>query len=342
MWPFSKKKHSLLDSGLLQGMTDFHCHILPGVDDGVQTMDEALHTLQELEKLGIRELWLTPHIMEDYPNTPADLRRRFDDLNALIGRPEGATLAVRETGRPEGSTLAVREIGRPKGATLAVREIGRPEGSTLAVRECSSTNVQCSNRTAEGLRLARPRNRTAQRDYARCARMFNSQCSMFNGQLTLHLAAEHMLDSLFSQRLAKNEVLPISLDKDSSHPLPTSSPLLLVETSYFNPPMNLYDQLDEITHCGYTPLLAHPERYTYMHSSDYRRLHEMGVLFQLNLLSLCGAYGGDALHKSRHLLSEGLYTCYGTDLHNLDDFLGYASDRCLTDMNIDAVYALHV
>ena len=251
MWPFSKKKHSLLDSGLLQGMTDFHCHILPGVDDGVQTMDEALHTLQELEKLGIQELWLTPHIMEDYPNTPADLRRRFDDLNV----------------------------------------------------QCSILNVQCFP--------------------------------------TLHLAAEHMLDSLFSQCLAKNEVLPISLDKDSSHPLPTSSPLLLVETSYFNPPMNLYDQLDEITHCGYTPLLAHPERYTYMHTSDYRRLHEMGVLFQLNLLSLCGAYGGDALHKSRHLLSEGLYTCYGTDLHNLDDFLGYASDRCLKPEEVSKIKGLN-
>ena len=285
MWPFSKKKHSLLDSGLLQGMTDLHCHILPGVDDGVQIMDEALHTLQELEKLGIRELWLTPHIMEDYPNTPADLRRRFDDLNALIGRPEGATLAV--------------------------REIGRPEGTTLAMQECSPT---------------------------------------------LHLAAEHMLDSLFSQRLAKNEVLPISLDKDSSHsltlspshpshplpfspshPLISSSPLLLVETSYFNPPMNLYDQLEDIAHHGYTPLLAHPERYTYMHTSDYHRLRDMGVEFQLNLLSLTGAYGGEALHKSRHLLSEGLYTCYGTDLHNLDDFLGYASDRCLRTEEITKI-----
>ena len=37
---FGKKK--ILKSGLLEGMTDIHCHLLPAVDDGAENKDEAL------------------------------------------------------------------------------------------------------------------------------------------------------------------------------------------------------------------------------------------------------------------------------------------------------------
>lgn len=79
MWPF-KKKCSLADSGILQEFTDWHSHILPGVDDGVQTMSEALEILALYERLGIRAVWLTPHVMEDIPNTTAHLKERFEEL----------------------------------------------------------------------------------------------------------------------------------------------------------------------------------------------------------------------------------------------------------------------
>lgn len=81
MWPF-RKKITLEESGFLNGFTDWHSHILPGVDDGVQTMEEALRILAEYERLGVKEVWLTPHIMEDIPNTTEGLRERFSDLQA--------------------------------------------------------------------------------------------------------------------------------------------------------------------------------------------------------------------------------------------------------------------
>jgi len=79
---FGKKPKPLYESGLLKGMTDVHCHLLPGVDDGVQHMKETLEILARYEELGIVEVWCTPHIMEDVPNRPEDLRRRFEELCA--------------------------------------------------------------------------------------------------------------------------------------------------------------------------------------------------------------------------------------------------------------------
>ena len=44
------------DSGILSGFTDWHSHILPGVDDGVQTMDEALEILRMYAELGVKSV----------------------------------------------------------------------------------------------------------------------------------------------------------------------------------------------------------------------------------------------------------------------------------------------
>lgn len=79
MWPFSSKR-SIADSGLLDGFTDWHCHLLPGVDDGVKQLDETLELLTRYEQLGVRGVWLTPHTMEEMPNTPDGLREQFDAL----------------------------------------------------------------------------------------------------------------------------------------------------------------------------------------------------------------------------------------------------------------------
>ena len=88
MW--LRKRQTLEESGFFRGFTDWHCHILPGVDDGVQTMDETLQILAEYERLGVKgvkEVWLTPHIMEDIPNTTEKLRERFAELKASYQGP---------------------------------------------------------------------------------------------------------------------------------------------------------------------------------------------------------------------------------------------------------------
>lgn len=185
MWFFPKRR-SLRESGIFQGFTEWHCHLLPGVDDGIKTLDESLKTLRLYEEAGIRTVWLTPHIMEDIPNTPAQLRERFGELQQA-----------------------------------------------------------------------------------------------YKGSIELHLAAEHMLDALFEERLEADDLLPIG--EEGNH--------LLVETSYFNPPMDLKGMLKRIQAKGYHPLLAHPERYVYMDERDYHELKDLDIKFQLNIPALVGMYG---------------------------------------------------
>ena len=151
---------------------------------------------------------------------------------------------------------------------------------------------------------------------------FAELTTAYKGSIKLNLAAEHMLDSLFDERLAADDLLPIGNDGRS----------LLVETSYFNPPFRLYDTLKEIKAKGYRPVLAHPERYVYMERSDYRQLREMNVAFQLNIASLVEAYGPNERHKAEWMLAEGYYTMSGTDTHRLERWREVLDEKLTKDM----------
>ena len=93
MYLFSKRI-TLVNSGILRGYTDYHSHILPGVDDGIQTMADALELLSWLERLDVKTVWLTPHIMEDIPNTTNDLRHKFQELLSSYSGPIRLHLAA--------------------------------------------------------------------------------------------------------------------------------------------------------------------------------------------------------------------------------------------------------
>lgn len=224
MFNFFNTKKKLIDTGILTGATDWHSHILPGVDDGIRTMEDSLAALEYYEKIGIKEVWLTPHIMEDMPNTPEELRERYQELQEA-----------------------------------------------------------------------------------------------YQGTVKLHLAAENMLDNLFNERLAANNLLPIGPKGDH----------LLVETSYFQPPIDFRGTIKHIQEQGYTVILAHPERYRYMEESDYEYLVAQKVKLQMNLVSLAGGYGKPAQEKALMLLAKGYYNFFGSDLHHLPHFMAAITTKAL-------------
>lgn len=208
MWLFGKS-NEVKKKLIVPGFVDWHSHILPGVDDGVQTIEEALAILALYERMGVAEVWLTPHVMEDIPNTTERLLVRFEELRAA-----------------------------------------------------------------------------------------------YEGTILLHLGAEYMIDNLFESRFEDDDLLPIG------------ETALLVETSYFNPPMDLHNMLQRIKGKGYVPVLAHPERYLYMEHADYCQLKDMGVAYQLNVSSFAGLYGKHVRQKAEWLKCNGFYDYMGTDIHN--------------------------
>lgn len=209
---FFKDTTTLGEAGLLKGSSDFHCHILPGVDDGIQQLDQTLKVLDYYEQVGITHVWCTPHTIEDLPdNTPEHLRQEFQKLQEA-----------------------------------------------------------------------------------------------YQGPIRLHLGSEFMMEHGFMERLTARQILPMGTDKD----------LLLVETRTCNPPHNLEEIFAAIQSAGFFPMLAHPERYTYMSETDYERWKQLGVKFQLNIPSLAGIYGPAEKSKAEWLLKNDMYDLYGSDLHN--------------------------
>ena len=132
---------------------------------------------------------------------------------------------------------------------------------------------------------------------------FDELLKAWKGSLELRLSAEYMLDTLFEERLARRDLLT----HGEGH--------ILVETSTWAPPMDLWGTLEKILAAGYRPILAHPERYRYMGRAEYRRLASMDVRLQLNIPSIVGSYGDAVREKARFLLRGGYYSMAGSDCH---------------------------
>lgn len=213
---FQHQKYIISDA-LLMGMTDIHSHILPNVDDGAKDIKEAVSSLLFFKKIGLKKIFLTPHIKGDFP-----------------------------------------------------------KNNTSYLQKC------LDNFTVEK-----------------------------QVDIEIRLAAEYMLDEFFYQHLNAKDLLTF----DGKH--------ILVEISYFSAPINLYQIIYDILLNGYIPIIAHPERYTFMSNEEYNHLKAMGCKFQLNLFSLSGYYGRTVKNTSLYLLSENLYDFVGSDTHGKRDIHAY-------------------
>ena len=69
-------------------MTDLHCHILPGVDDGAASLSDALQMARMAAESGVKAIVATPHCNLPYAGRPnyldADLLTRVVELRSQI------------------------------------------------------------------------------------------------------------------------------------------------------------------------------------------------------------------------------------------------------------------
>jgi protein-tyrosine phosphatase len=131
----------------------------------------------------------------------------------------------------------------------------------------------------------------------------------YDGKMDVRLAAEYFIGDKFAKRITSGQSLAMS----GGH--------ILCEFEMNSYSMNSFNQLFDISLAGYTVIIAHPERYSFIqhdHKGElFDTLSNSSYKFQLNLLSLIGFHGLGAMKLSRRLLEEGRYDFVGTDAHSL-------------------------
>ena len=86
---FKSNKNKLSDFSFLT--TDFHSHLVPGIDDGAKTLEDSVHLIKELYQLGFRNIITTPHVMSGmYENKSEDILKGLNIVREALER-EGLT-----------------------------------------------------------------------------------------------------------------------------------------------------------------------------------------------------------------------------------------------------------
>ena len=198
---------------------DLHSHLLPGIDDGVRTLEESVKIIKKFKDMGYTRLITTPHIISDsYPNTKEIIQEKL----------------------------------------LEVQEALKNEHIDIEIEA----------------------------------------------------GAEHYIDIDFLKLIEKDELVPFYKN------------YVLFETSYMSKPIIMEEAIFNMQAKGYIPVLAHPERYRYMHNdmNQYMKLKELGVLFQVNTKSLTSD-SGSVCKMALKLIDLGLADFMGSDVHRMRDLI---------------------
>lgn len=129
-----------------------------------------------------------------------------------------------------------------------------------------------------------------------------------NIAVELEAAAEYYLEDELFNLIERREILTFGGDKK----------YLLFEASFISKASYILESVIKIKCAGYTPVLAHPERYNNLNNIEVlNRLVFNGAIFQLNIGSLTGYYSKQAQELAKFLINNKLITFLGTDCHSL-------------------------
>lgn len=144
-----------------------------------------------------------------------------------------------------------------------------------------------------------------------------SKLDIENINIKLYNGAEAYISNNIYELIEKEEL-----------PTLNNSKYLLMELPMNNKVLYLENVIYSLESKGITPIIAHPERYSYVQKDIkfVEELVERGVLFQANYGSIIGKYGNDASKSVKKLLKKKLIHFLGTDTHK--------SNSIYTQMNI--------
>lgn len=197
--------------------TDIHSHLIPSIDDGVQSTNESIRVIKALKQLGYRRLITTPHVMSHrFPNNKQTIAQGLSRLRHAI------------------------------------------EKENIAI--------------------------------------------------DIEVSAEYYFDDHFLSLIINDDLIPIG------------GKYILFEFSYAKEAVNVESAVHRLIAQGYQPILAHPERYLYLHErslSKYKKLKEYGLLFQININSLGGYYSKPVQKIATKLSESGMVDFIGSDTHGM-------------------------
>lgn len=195
---------------------DIHSHILPGLDDGVKTIDESVAIVKKMLALGVKRFTFTPHISFPSPmNTPEIIRERLDLLKGRLAKE--------------------------------------------------------------------------------------------NIYLDADAGAEYKVGEYMLELIERDSIASFRAGK------------ILIEHSFVSPSPSFEEVVFRLQEKGYSPILAHPERYPFYagHILDrVQKLKSRGCKMQVNLLSFTGFYGKEAQRGAQILADAGVIDFLSGDIHS--------------------------
>jgi len=125
-----------------------------------------------------------------------------------------------------------------------------------------------------------------------------------NIDIVVEAAAEHYFDETFENRIDDGKLMIMGKN------------YVLFELSFISVPPNVFAVVQKLLERGYKPILAHPERYSYMDINQIKAFRDWGCNLQLNTISLTGYYGKTALKMAESLVDNHLVDFISSDMHH--------------------------
>ncbi len=127
-----------------------------------------------------------------------------------------------------------------------------------------------------------------------------------NIDINLYLGNEVYFSENIIKLLNENQISKIN-----------NSKYMLFEFAMNVKPINVYDVIYEMIQNKITPILAHPERYRFVHQdpSFIYDLIDNGVLMQVNYASIIGWYGQKSEILAKKFLESNMISFLGSDVH---------------------------
>lgn len=124
-------------------------------------------------------------------------------------------------------------------------------------------------------------------------------------EMKIDLSAEYRIDDFSMEQFKKNSFL--------LYP----NRYILLENAFTQEILGMDELMFDMQLKDITPILAHPERYEYYarKKQRYVALHNMGVLFQVNILSFTGYFGAVAKDTAHWMLEHDYIDYLGSDMH---------------------------